>query len=179
MNHSESRISGSRIALIALILVSPLAGPGSFVVVLATVAALTAYEGLRPGTVYGILAALFCVELVYGLDVGILSLSYMAAVSVLSLVRRVMTVAPWSSVNGWNASDALRVLLVACGLFVVMASFGVIVGHFLYGYEDVRARLQMMFLTKSMAWTPIVIAVILIILRRIDEPFRRRITFST
>lgn len=169
----------SRFMLIGLMLAAPIAGPGALLVVSAIAASLTAYEGLRSGTVYGMLATLFAVEVLYGLDVGVLSLAYMTAVLLLSLVRRVMTVAPWVSADGWHASDALRAFFVACGIFAVMASSGVMVGHFLYGYTDSVARLQSMFVPYNIAWAGIAIALVLIILRRADEPFRRRITFST
>lgn len=163
---------------IFLMLIAPVAGSGWVIFILATVAAVTSYRGLHRHTVYGLLAVLFGIELIYGLDVGILSLSYLAAVLVLALVRRLIVIPPWISIGGWHASDALRAYVVACGLYAVMASGGVMVAHFLYGYTDSVARLQDMFVPHTIVWAAVAIALILFILRRADEPFLRRISFG-
>lgn len=164
---------------IFIMLVAPVAGPGWVVFVLATVAAVTSYRGPHRHTVYGLLAVLFGIELIYGFDVGVLSLSYMLAVLVFVLVQRVITIASWPSVSGWHATDALRAFFVACGLYAVMASGGVTIGHYVYGYTHGATRLQIMFASQNIAWAAIAIALILVILRRADEPFHRRISFGT
>lgn len=166
------------IVVIILILIVPLAGPGSLALVLAAAAAVTAYEGLDAHTVYSLTATIVGVELLYGLDIGVLSLSYVIAVFVFMLLRRVISIPPWIASRGWRPGDALRVLAVACVMYAIMASCGVIVGHTLYGYADVRARLETVFLARNMFWIPIALAAILIVLRRADEPFRRHITFG-
>lgn len=169
----------SRFAIIGLMLMAPLVGPGFLYIVLAIAASLTAYEGPRRNAVYSMFVALLFIELLYGLDVGVLSLSYLVAISLLLLMRRVVVVVPWSASDGWHAFDALRSLGVACGLLAVMVLSGVVVGHFLYGYTDMRIHLQSLFVSQGVAYMPIVMAAMLVILRRIDEPFRRRILFGT
>ncbi|MEK9209056.1 MAG: hypothetical protein AAB910_03200 [Patescibacteria group bacterium] len=163
---------------IFLMLIAPVAGPGWAVFVIAAVATVTSYRGLHRHTVYGLLAVLFGIELIYGLDVGVLSLSYLAAVLVLALVRRLIVIPLWISAGGWHASDALRAFSVACGICAVMASGGVMAAHLLYGYPDSVARLQNMFVPQNIAWAAIAVALILVILRRADEPFRRHISFG-
>lgn len=179
MNVPDTRVRTSRLVLFGLMLLTPIIGPGWVGIIVAAVAVMTAYVGLRGTTVYGMLAVLLGVELIYGLDVGVLSLSYITAVLLLAVVGRVIAISPWTSVGGWLAGDAVRVFVTACGLFAVMTASGVAIGHVLYGYADIGARLSSLFLHQTLPWMPVVIAVMLIVLRRIDEPFRRRIIFGT
>ncbi len=178
MSYGQSPVRASRVLIVVVMLIAPLAGPGSLAITIVTAGTLTAYEGLHRIMVYGMFAVLFCVELLYGLDVGVLSLSYLAAVLVLALVRRVVTIAPWTASGGWHVSDGLRVLIVACGMYACMTASSIIIGSALYGYDEVLARLRIMFFSQSIAWIPIASGIVLVLLRRIDEPFRRRIVFG-
>lgn len=179
MNEFKQRLRTSRLVLMALIFVAPLiAGPYASLIALSLAATLTAYDGIRSSTVYALLTALVCLELVFGYDVGILGLSYLVAVLALMPVQRVIALTPWGVARGWHISDALRTLCVTYGLCLLMLLSEVGIGAVLYGYAHPALRLSIVLVPIDMLWTALGIAATLVVLRRIDEPFRRRISFG-
>lgn len=166
------------LGIIALLCL-PVLGSGALLIVVASVSALTAYQGLRAGIVYGMVAVLVGIELLYGIDIGVLSLSYLTAVLVVTLMRRFIALPAWASQRGWRPLDALQAAVLAYALFWMLQAGSIFVEHFVYGYGQTSQRLLMMAGAADMWWALAVIVVVLVILRRIDEPFRQRINFGT
>lgn len=154
------------IVLALFLLALPLAGPGALFVVLAVIAAVTAYHGPRSNVVYGCTAILLAIELLYGLDLGILSLAYLITAFLVLAFQRVVALTPWRSFDGWRWSDALRTAGGAVGIFIVAAGVS-LRGNWLALWP------------RDAAWIAGAIVVSLVILRRRDVPFRRTIRFGT
>lgn len=157
----------------------PVLGPGALLVMVASVSALTAYHGLRTRSVYTVVAILVGIELVYGFDVGVLSLAYLTAVMVLVALRRFVALPAWAARRGWRLADVLQATVLAYALFWMIQTGGILIEHFIYGYGQTFQRFLMMARASDMRWALAVIVIALVILRRIDEPFRHAIYFGT
>jgi hypothetical protein len=153
------------IVLVLLLVALPLAGPGAFFVVLAIATTITAYHGPRSNVVYGCTALLLAIEMIYGLDLGMLSLAYLVAALLLIAFQRMIAFTPWKNADGWRLADALRTAGVAGGMFLLAVGI------------QLRGSWSVLWPTEA-AWIAGVIVVCLIILRRFDVPFRKPIRFG-
>ena len=179
MTDAGSSIRISRLVLMGLVVGAPLCGSGSVNFMLIIVSAVCAYDGLHGATVYGIMGALIVTELIYGMDVGVISVAYMIAVLLIASLSRIVTIAPTSSELGWHVVAGARSFIIACGFFVTTSILSVLLGGALYGYEDVALRLRGLADPRSIVLAVCGLLLTLVVLRRIDEPFRRRILFGT
>lgn len=168
-----------RILGICALLGLPLLGPGALLITLALICAFTVYQGLRAGIVYGMLVVLVGIELLYGFDVGVLSLAYLTVVLILTAFRRFITLPAWVSQRGWRLFDGLQAILTAYLLFWMARISGILVGYVVYGYDQPYRRFLLTVHISDAGWALLIIAAALVMFRRIDEPFRRRIIFGT
>lgn len=163
--------------LVCAIALSSLAGPGASWLLVVLAAIVLAYDGPTDAAVYGMLALLVGVELIYGIPLGVLSIAYAAAVACFVLAGRFVSLAAWASLDGWRVGDILRTLICGLILFCIMAVVGVAVGAVFYGSGAFMLRLQMLPLPPPV-WLVAVGIGVLVILRRADEPFRRPVIFG-
>lgn len=151
--------------------------PTNIPVVFAILGAALAYEGPDHRSMAWIVGFLIVIELLFSLDLGILSLSYLIAALVLSLAGRLVTVTPWATVDGWSVGDALRTIaasLVAAGVMMVGS---VLVGA-LYGSGMTAQRISVYMAPERLVPMAVAITIVLLVLRRIDTPLRRPIRFG-
>ncbi|MCC6405101.1 MAG: hypothetical protein IT405_01805 [Candidatus Yanofskybacteria bacterium] len=163
--------------LFSVAILAPLAGPGASWILVVLVATVLAYDGPTDSVVYGTLALLCGVELVYGIPLGVLSLAYAIAVVCVVLVSRFVSLTPWVSQDGWRVGDVVRTFVCALGVFSIMAVGGVGVSVLIYGSGAFILRLRTLPLPPP-AWLIGVCVAVLVLLRRADEPFRRRVIFG-
>jgi hypothetical protein len=163
----------------ALVVVAPVFGAGAVAFIFVLISSLFAYDGPNRHTVYGVLGVLIGIELLFGMDVGVLSVSYSITVLLFMLAGRFITIPAWSAVSGWDIADAVRALVVAGVFYTCISLCAVIVGTMLYGYTDMALRMRSVIGTPSVWFVASGIVITLIVLRRIDHPFRRRILFGT
>jgi hypothetical protein len=168
-----------RILGICVLLCTPLLGHGALYVVLAFLCARTVYQGLRAGIVYGTVAVLAGIELLYGLDVGVLSLAYLTATLLVTALRRFIALPPWTAQRGWRLLDAFQAVMMAYLFYWMARISGILVGYIVYGYDQPYRRFLLLVHGTDVGWAFLIIVVTLVLLRRIDEPFRRRIIFGT
>jgi hypothetical protein len=157
----------------------PVFGPGATIIVIASLCAYTAYQGFRTAVVYGSLAVLVGIELLYGLHGGVFSLSYLTAVLLMLAFRRSIALPAWASRRGWRLGDAVQATVISYVLFWITQVFSVLVLHIVYGYGQLFQRLAMMARATDMRWALVVIVIALVVSHRIDEPFRHPIHFGT
>ncbi len=160
-----------------LLIIIPLAGPGSLAVVMVCCAAISAYRGGHP-VVYQIIAVLLIIELIYGFDAGVYSLGYAVAALTLRAAERFMSVQAWSQADGWNLWDFTRTLLTALAFYSVSVAASLLIGHFVFGYSQIIARAQVLLGGSMPLLAVLTASITLAILRRCDVPFRRRISFG-
>ena len=164
---------------IMCLLILPAFGPGALSLMIAVVSAITAYQGFRANMVYGMVAIFLGVELLYGFDIGTLSLSYLTAALIITVVRRFVTIPAWAARRGWRPLDGVQAVIVAYALFWMVQMGNLLIEHFVYGYGQLSQRFLLMASGSGMQWALVVIVGMLIVLRRIDEPFRHPIHFGT
>jgi len=140
---------------------------------------LLAYEGIERGEIIGFFAVLVGTELIYGIDVGILSLAFLYTVIVGSGIRRWFAVQPLAREHGWPPGALARSVIVATALSGVMSFFSISIGVLMYRYGSFAMRLQMT-VGRPASWILMLALATLgvLVLRRIDVPFRRQITFG-
>ncbi|MCC6934792.1 MAG: hypothetical protein IT406_03855 [Candidatus Yanofskybacteria bacterium] len=164
--------------VIAGAVASPLAGLGAAWAIPLVVAVMLAYDGPTDRRVYSSLVLLVGIELLYGMPFGILPLSYSVAVVLLIGANRFIALAPWASQDGWRVGDFSRMAVCSYALLMIMGASGVVLGRFIYGNGAVLSRLHALPFPPSV-WLVIALIGMLVLLRRGDEPFRRRIVFGT
>src|SRR5512135_3392318 len=120
MSETEPRTRMSRLFLMALVIIAPVFGSGATPFTYAVVASLLAYDGLNRHTVYGLLGVLVGAELLYGMDVGVVSVSYAATILLCMLAGRVITIPVWSAVSGWHIMDAVKSFIVAAVYYAIL-----------------------------------------------------------
>jgi hypothetical protein len=166
-----------RILFISALLVLAASIPMPVPLVPSLMGSLCAYAGTDRRAVGTMTALLFVIELLFGFDVGILSLSYLGTVLVYSLTSRFISLAPWSASDGWRPADAVRALAAAWAFSVCAIVLSVCVGA-LYGHGAFPARLvSELGLSRLLAVLPLSLA-FLVVFRRMDIPFRKRIRFG-
>ncbi len=166
------------LAIIALLVV-PVFGPGMIPAVVVLVCAYTAYTGPRKDIVPMLTGVLLGIELLYGADIGVLSFAYLTSAFFLIVLERFFSLIPWSIQRGWDPLDAFRTFIVTLCLLMVSRVGGIVLGHVLYGYGEFGERLLELFHGADVLPTLIMIGIVMVVLRRINEPFRRQITFGT
>jgi hypothetical protein len=178
MSDSSSHFRISRIGMLFVLCLVPLLGPGTLVGVISIAAVLISYDGLTRQTVYGVTTALVVSEMIFGADVGVLSGAFLATVLLLQLTGRFVTVPAWALSSGWSVFDGVRALTVAWGTALCMIAIAVLIGATVYGNEHGAMRFTVSMLPRVLWIAATLSGGILILLRRLDVPFRRRISFG-
>jgi len=142
--------------------------------------AILVYEGLEQGPVLRFFLLLVLVELIYGLDIGILSLAYLCTAATMVVISQWINISPLMRESGWSPAALIRSLVVGVLLAATMTAFSIIVGIVLYHYQSLHMRLAVALGHLGIWWMLVAgMAIAVLFLRRIDMPFRRRVVFGT
>lgn len=164
--------------LTCALLLSPLAGDHIGIPLFAIAAgALMAHDGLMVRNVVGSLALMLLAELMWGIDLGTLSLAYILTALALRLVDRFVTFVPLASEPGWSLSALIRSGLYAVMLAWCMSVLGVLVEAVVYQRGEMGVLLAYTY-RPLVAMVPIATVVLLVVLHRIQTPFHRKMIFS-
>ncbi len=168
----------ARAALIGIPLVTSPFIPVGASLALLTLATVIAYDGIFRHAVWRVFLALLALELVFGMDVGMLVLPYLIGCLLWYATQRMVPLTPWSSADGWRIADGARSVLVAFALWAIMVMVSVVGEVYLYGNGMVVQRMTLAF-SEVPWWGTVLCGIgILALLRRIDVPFRKRIQFG-
>lgn len=127
---------------------------------------------------YWVLLALG-VELLYGMDIGLLSLAFALTVSIFLLLGRWISLKPLSRERGWSPSSFLRTLVVSMIALNVILFMSVLVGTIFHGHTSFASRISLEMGSVSVFSLEIFFTIIVLtLLRWADEPLRRHITFG-
>jgi hypothetical protein len=141
--------------------------------------ALLAYEGITRPVIRWSLVLLTACELFYGMGVGILSLPFMASVILLATVGRWASITPLMRETGWSPIVLVRAALNGLILAFVMGAVQALMQSAMLGGSLLRERiLANMGTAASIGGAYIIIFCLLVILHRIDVPFRRQIMYG-
>ena len=159
-------------------LIAPLFPEGASLGLLA-LAVLIAYDGTNGQTTRYVSLFVVAVELLFGLDIGVLVLPYLIACVLWHGAQRVTPLNPWAQANGWHSVDIARTTASAGLLWSVMMVISVTVEAGIYGHGLFVQRISLAFGATPL-WIVVLFGVcILMLLRRIDVPLRERIRFGT
>jgi hypothetical protein len=176
MNERTLARNGIRWLLLLIAAFGALAIPDGDIVFWAFLGAVIAVDGPWRSFV-PLLVLLVAAELVGGLGIGALSLPFAVTVLVIAGGSTFLMLGPWPIAERWHIGPAVRAWCVAVASGILMAVAAAAVSTFLYGYgiETVAAVIDSMILVRIL----IVTAIALMILRRIDMPFRFPVLFGT
>ena len=152
-----------------------LALPGGDVVLWALLGAVIAADGPWRSFLPILVLVLFT-ELIGGLGIGALSLPFAVTVLVLAGGGRFLMLGPWPTAERWQIGPAVRAWCVAVASGMLMAVISAFVSTLLHGYgiEVVASVLNSTIIVRMVAVT----VVALVVLRRIDIPFRFPVSFG-
>lgn len=137
---------------------------------------LTVYDGLSVN-VPRYTAILILFELVGGLSLGVFSLPYVAVAALLALVGTVLALTPWSGAEGWSPADGFRSAVLSTAAAWSMLAGGVLVQAAYDGSLSAGRWSQEL----PVATIPVLVVgclLTLVVLRRGEVPFRRRVRFG-
>jgi hypothetical protein len=179
MNRTPLRKTIRLILALTVFFLPGLEGPLGSILVIIAVASALAYEGHGRLFFPRSLSFIVLIELFWAFDLGVISLPYTVAAASMTLTERFISISPLSHQEGWRLIDILR-----SWIFAVAISWMVILGSSVV--ESIFYRRGIIFeraaasLSAGYLWiVPLGCVVALVILRRIDVPFRRHITFNS
>lgn len=169
-----------RLALASLILLWPMIGSKASIPISALVlGALIAYEGTEDLPIVHWTIFLFVVELLYAMDIGMLSLSFVLTVDCISSIGRWVNLRTWSHEHGWMLGSFVRTVLLALMATALISMFSVLIGSLVHGHQALSDRLNLTFgLWRWSGAGLLMSAIMVLMLRWADEPLRKRITFG-
>lgn len=167
-----------RILLLGIVAFGSVAIPNGLVLFWAAIGAFIALDG--PERSFGpLLITALLAESFSGLGLGALSLPVVIAIALLTIAGRFIAIAPWPVGERWHPEAAVRAWVAACvsSAFVAMLTgFSTAV---LYGYAIGSMMDSVLVRSHFLLGMPIIVALMLGILRRVDVPFRTRIQFGS
>jgi len=167
-----------RVLLTVLAVAVPLVAPAALPFAAAVLGVRLAYDGPRSHGVVAVAGILLAVELVAGMDLGILTVPYLAVAVAAAGAARVLTLSPLSDADGWRLRPLVRTTLTACVLTAVITAGSVLVA-LLYGHGSAGQRFAVSFTPDAIRGGIAACVLLLLAFRRIDVPFRRRILFAS
>jgi hypothetical protein len=167
-----------RVLIFLLAVIVPLLFPISVPVLFVVTGALLAYDGPNRTLVPSVTAVLMSMELIGGWDLGMMSLPWCMAVALWIIAGRVMNISPWSQRDGWNVVDVIVTACSAAVIAGIMTIGSVVVAAEIYGFGMVFGRLISVLSLPNIGFIAAVSLATVIVLRRIDVPFRRTIHFG-
>lgn len=167
----------AHLLLAVIMLVVGVSIPDAWLVIPAFVGSLLACEGIGRRPLTGLAALLVVGEASFGWDLGMLSLPTLAVAAGIGSASHVFTMAPWAGQEGWRPGDMVRSFVIACACAASLVALSVLVGA-MYGHSALAARLASLFEPRSIWPIAPLCAVFLIVLRRMDIPFRKPIRFG-
>lgn len=171
-----------RIVLALLLFGTPLIGDRITLPIFAiAVAAVAAHDGLTSRTVSLSVAYLILVELSWGIDFGTLSLAYLTSVLILRSLEDFLSVVPLGRFRDWPPGALIRAGIAASVMTWLMTGLSVGIEAVAYSPSGVGVLLAHAFqpILPTLFWTGLASCAILILLHRIEMPFRRIILFGT
>ncbi len=156
----------------------PAFGAYGYTVLVACFAVQYVYESMSALKLITMCVLAVGIELLYGYPAGILSIATLATATLYAIASRFILMTPWAPQRGWHLGDAVRACMQACIWYAVFVANSVAVLILVY-HDGVFMRSLMTILTTSSGVALATIVVGLIIMRRIDVPFRPRIQFGT
>lgn len=142
--------------------------------------ALLAYDGVSSRSLTWPLILLIGVECVWGIDLGVLSLAYVATVLCLALAESVVAFVPYSRATDWSPVMMLRGWIAATFLSWLMSFFSILIHAWIYHQGSVGALTSATYYPwmSRLLTVALVSGGVLVILHRIRIPFRRRVVFN-
>lgn len=142
---------------------------------------LLAYDGLDTHMVGWSLFLLVACEIFWGLDLGVLSLSYLGTAFVLRIAVQFMSITPVIREGGWAPISLIRGSVVGWLLALLMMACAAAVESGIYQRGSFLTLLSWTYYPLGVVLKGTLVGVILgiLALRRIDIPFRREIHFGT
>jgi len=165
------------VALAALLL--PMVTAHAWILLTAVTVTVVLYDGIRSGTVYGMFALLLCAEVIYGVDAGVLTVSFLLVTACLLAIRRVIALPAWSSHRGWRPADAFLFISIATLIALGTLAVQVAVQHLLYATGVPLVRLAMVVTLPHALWVLAGVSIVAVAVRRADVPFRRPVIFGS
>lgn len=167
--------------LACIVLIWPLTGitvPFSLFALVA--GAVLAYEGITRSVIRWTLALFIIGELFYGVGPGVLSLPFMAGVLLLAAVRRWTSIVPFVHEPGWPLIALCRAALVGWVIAIAVGAAQALMQSVVYGGGMFRDRLFMQMGSSTRIGAAYgVMVLLLIILHRVDIPFRRPVIYGS
>lgn len=145
----------------------------------AVLGALIAYEGTENISVIHWAIFLLFVELIYAIDVGLLSLAFVLSLGMISFFGHWVNLQSWSHEHGWSPIGFMRALVVALTAAILISVLSVLIGSLVHGHDVFLHRFRLVF--GSWYWWgsgTFIAAIMIILLRWADEPLRKRITYG-
>lgn len=167
-----------RIFLAVLAFSIPIFIPGLLPLIPIMVCSVLVYDGFSSIFFWRVFLLALLFELMWGIPLG----SYMIAFTITALLYRVLqksiAITPWAAADGWSMSDFAKHILIGTILSWGMTSMILLVPIVWYAYGNLALRFTLLTHTAFWWYTPLYIGVLLILLRRIQMPFRRRLEFG-
>ncbi|HXK36878.1 MAG TPA: hypothetical protein VJ553_04835 [Candidatus Paceibacterota bacterium] len=166
-----------RALLFVLVGIASLTFPSGSVLFWSLYGAITAIDG--PWRSFMVLLVFaFVIELIGGLGIGARSLPFAITALLIAGGGRFLTLGPWANADRWSPAPAIRTWCVASIAGIMMSS---VAGLFVvlfngYSIRSVSAAIVDPRIAVAIA---IVAGVALVLLRRIDVPFRTRTPFGS
>ena len=140
---------------------------------------IIAYEGTEDLPIVRWTILLVIIELLYAMDLGLISLAFVLTVGLFALAGRWLNLRAWSREHGWALTSFIRTFLMALTAAVIISVLSVIIGSLVHGHEAFWSRLQLELGDWSWLGFEILIAVLtIVLLRRVDEPLHKHIIFD-
>ena len=167
-----------RALLGTVVIVAGVMVPTGIPLIPALLGAQLAYDGSDRRVLAWTTGFLVMLELFFALDLGVLSLAYLATAAALSVLGRLVSLTPWTASDGWDVQDYLRTVVVAC-IGAAMVTTASTLVETLYGYGILVPRLATHLTAHAVGWLVPLCGLALLVMRRLDMPFKRRIRFGT
>lgn len=142
-------------------------------VIAVVIGATLAYEGVNRQSLVRWLLGLVFLEVATGADFGTMSIAYVGAALTMLALQHLLVVGNWVRVEGWHPADAVRTIVVAVALAVLVMVLSTLTEALLYQHGSVATRLASVLASGDMLWLVSACTVVVIVLRRIDIPFMR------
>jgi hypothetical protein len=166
-----------RLLFIGIVLIIGNVVPGAVLIVPVLMGSLLAYAGTERHVLWWGTLLLLATEAAFGADLGIFSLAFLGVALMLRAVSRFVAFTPWAAQEGWAPTDGIRAMATASTLAVLMIGGAVLVGA-VYGHGAIGMRLASELAPSRLIVVPPLCVLVLVILRRMDIPFRKPIRFG-
>jgi hypothetical protein len=137
-----------------------------------------AFYGTSRSLVIGWVGILIILEGITGHDVGVFALPFLIASILWLLSQSVIMLPPWHGSDSWRLIEGIRTVCIAVATALMMVMGATAVESFIYGYGFFVLRLTTVL--RMIVWWQLVggCAALLLLLKRLEVPWRRAIHFG-